>query len=209
MFARQFKFSCASQLTAFGQESKVYLKQERSTEEAQKQNCVMSSILSWLKQLPVLEQMGNLSFWCYFVGSAHVGNGLQQLEIQLIFDDPSPTLPSWRDEPYRPLPCVLQIHARHFVSCLWKNSDPNSVTISVWMQIMKHPPDGWWLKTSHLSTAMKCSFFWPLCREVNCVISPPVFRGGLLTGEISLVCGFVYADLSKVSLLGWELFTQT
>lgn len=162
-----------------------------------------------LKQHPALEQMGNLSFWCYFVGSAHVSDGLQQLEIHLISDDPSPVLPLWRDEPYPPLSCIVQMRARGFESGLWRNSDPDPKTLSVWMQTMQHQPDGWQLKISWLSTAMKHRLFWYLCREVDSLVSLPECRTGLLSGEISLVCGFVYAGLSIARFLGWELFAQT
>lgn len=158
-----------------------------------------------LKQLPALQQMGNLSFWWYFMTSAHIGNGLQQLEIHLIFDDPSLMLASWRDEPYPSFPRIVQMHA----SCLQKNHDPDPKPLLVWMQIMKCQSDGWRLKASWLSTVMRHSFFWSPCREDNSVVSPPEFRSGLLPGEISLVCGFVYADLSITCFLGWELFAQT
>lgn len=165
-----------------------------------------------LKQLPALEQMGNLSFWCYLMGSAHVGNGLWHLEIYLIFNGPfQGTLHGGMN---------LILHFHELSTCmlgtlgsgLWKSSDPDPKTFSVWTQNMniddtkqkgdawRHPgfPQGWNIPT----------FFWSLCREVKSEISPPEFRSGLLPGEISLVCGFVYADLSITCFLGWELFAQ-
>lgn len=48
-----------------------------------------------VKQLPRLEQMGNLSLG-YFMESALAGDGLQQLEIHLIYNDSPPTLLSWK-----------------------------------------------------------------------------------------------------------------
>lgn len=164
-----------------------------------------------VKQLPGLEQMGNLSLG-YFMESAQAGDGPQQLEIHLISDEPPPTLPSW-DELYPPLLSVFQMHARHFVGCWWKNCDPDPKPLFVWMQTMEHPPDGWWLKDCsedvlafHNNEAQP---FWSPCREANSLISPPVFRRGILPCEISLVCGFVYADWSITCFLGWELFAQT
>lgn len=68
------------------------------------------------------------------------------------------------------------------------------------MQTVQYQPDGWWLKDCsgdilafHNNEEQP---FWSPCREVNNLISPPVFRRGLLPHEMSLVCGFVYADLS-------------
>lgn len=80
------------------------------------------------------------------------------------------------------------------------------------MQTVEYQPDGWWLKDCsgdilafHNNEEQP---FWSPCREVNNLISPPVFRRGLLPHEMSLVCGFVYADLSITFFLGWQLFAQ-
>lgn len=45
MFVKQFKVCFLSQLSAFGQKSKVDLKHERSAEDVQKQNGVLSLVL--------------------------------------------------------------------------------------------------------------------------------------------------------------------
>lgn len=66
-------------------------------ESLQKQRSKMVSCPQFchaVKQLPGLEQMGNLSLG-YFMESAQGGDGPQQLEIHLISDNPPPTLPSW------------------------------------------------------------------------------------------------------------------
>lgn len=120
MCLQQFEFS--SQLTGFGQKSKVYLKCERSIEEAQKQNGVIPLVLSCSEAAASPGADGKPQLLMLF---AHVNDGLHQLEIHLISDDPSPTLPLWRDELYLPIPHAVQMHSNHSVSCLQEKSDPD------------------------------------------------------------------------------------
>lgn len=165
-----------------------------------------------LRQMPALKQMGNVNFWCYFMVSAHVSDGLQQLEIHLSSGDLSPMLPSWRDEPHPPLQCIVQMHAMHFVIACRK-----TVTLTQNHFLCECKP---W-NTSQMGDSWRSivKISW-LSRQWNVVF--PSFWGGKLTvwfphlclgvdilpGEISLVCGFVYADLSITCFLGWERFAQ-
>lgn len=108
------------------------------------------------------ESVVDLSFWCYFMGSAHVSNGLWQLEIYLLSKDLSPTPPLWKNESHPMFLFIVQMHARCFVSCLQKASVPDTKEFSVWMQMMKHQTDGWQLK-DHSGEVL------PFCSDARCL----------------------------------------
>lgn len=116
-----------------------------------------------VKQLPGLEQMGNLSLG-YFMESAQAGDGLQQLEIHLIYDDPPPTLPSWErwtlSSTSIHFPNACQALSKLLVKKLWALTQ-NHFLYKCKPWNTNQMDDGWRtvVKTFWLSTTVKHSLF--------------------------------------------------
>lgn len=152
-------------------------------ESLQKQRSKMVSCPQFchaVKQLPGLEQMGNLSLG-YFMESAQGGDGPQQLEIHLISDNPPPTFPSWErwtSSTSMCLPNACQALCKLLVKKLWTLTQNHFLyECKPWNT---NQMDDIWrtvVKTLWLCTTMKHGLFGLLIGK-STVWSPHLHLGG-------------------------------